>query len=46
MNLISTEEISYRKYLPVLGTRMAYVDAGSGDSIVFLHGNPTLSYLW
>ena len=46
MNLISTEEISYRKYLPVLGTRMAYVDAGSGDPIVFLHGNPTPSYLW
>jgi len=46
MNLISTEEISYRKYLPVLGTRMAYVDAGSGDPIVLLHGNPTPSYLW
>src|SRR6185436_18631377 len=46
MNLISTEEISYRKYLPVLGTRMAYVDAGSGDPIVCLHGNPTPSYLW
>jgi len=46
MNLISTEEISYRKYLPVLDTRMAYVDAGSGDPIVFLHGNPTPSYLW
>lgn len=46
MNLISTEEISYRRYLPVLGTRMAYVDAGSGDPIVFLHGNPTPSYLW
>ena len=25
---------------------MAYVDAGSGDPIVFLHGNPTSSYLW
>jgi haloalkane dehalogenase len=44
--LISTEEISYRKYLPVLGTRMAYVDVGNGDPIVFLHGNPTPSYLW
>jgi haloalkane dehalogenase len=46
MTHISTEEISYRKYLPVLGTRMAYVDVGAGDPIVFLHGNPTPSYLW
>lgn len=43
---ISTEDISYRKYLPVLGTQMAYVDVGAGDPIVFLHGNPTPSYLW
>jgi haloalkane dehalogenase len=25
---------------------MAYVDVGTGDPIVFLHGNPTPSYLW
>ena len=25
---------------------MTYVDVGSGDPIVFLHGNPTSSYLW
>jgi haloalkane dehalogenase len=46
MTPISSEETSYRKYLPVLGTTMAYVDAGTGDPIVFLHGNPTPSYLW
>ena len=46
MSPISTEETSYRKYLAVLGTTMAYVDAGAGDPIVFLHGNPTPSYLW
>jgi len=46
MTPISTEEMSYRKYLPILGTTMAYVDAGAGDPIVFLHGNPTPSYLW
>jgi len=45
-SLISTEDISYRKYLPLLGTQMAYVDVGHGDPIVFLHGNPTPSYLW
>ena len=25
---------------------MHYIDAGSGEPIVFLHGNPTWSYLW
>ena len=43
---ISTEEISYRKHIDVLDTIMAYVDVGEGDPIVFLHGNPTPSYLW
>jgi haloalkane dehalogenase len=43
---ISTEDISYRKYAPVLDTNMAYVDVGNGDPIVFLHGVPTPSYLW
>ena len=28
------------------GRRMAYIDVGSGGSIVFQHGNPTSSYLW
>lgn len=43
---ISTEDISYRKHVSVLDTEMAYVDVGEGDPIVFLHGNPTPSYLW
>jgi haloalkane dehalogenase len=30
----------------VLGREMAYVEAGQGDPIVLLHGNPTSSYLW
>src|SRR5215469_4259984 len=30
----------------VLGLEMAYVEVGKGDPIVFLHGNPTSSYLW
>jgi haloalkane dehalogenase len=46
MTPISTEEIAYRKYLPTRGTTMAYIDAGAGDPIVFLHGNPTPSHLW
>jgi haloalkane dehalogenase len=28
------------------GLSMAYVEEGAGDPVVFLHGNPTSSYLW
>jgi haloalkane dehalogenase len=34
------------KRLPVLDVEMAHVDVGQGDPIVFLHGNPTWSYMW
>lgn len=43
---ISTEAIAFRKRVNVRDTTMAYVDVGEGDPIVFLHGNPTPSYLW
>ncbi len=33
-------------FAPVKGKRMAYVESGAGDAIVFQHGNPTSSYLW
>ncbi len=35
-----------RSRVGVRGQEMAYVDVGTGDPIVFLHGNPTSSYLW
>jgi haloalkane dehalogenase len=35
-----------KRRLPVRGLNMAYYEAGEGDPIVFLHGNPTSSYLW
>jgi haloalkane dehalogenase len=35
-----------RQRVRVLDTEMSYVDVGQGDPIVFLHGNPTSSYLW
>jgi haloalkane dehalogenase len=35
-----------KKQLSVKGKSMAYVSMGSGDPILFLHGNPTSSYLW
>jgi haloalkane dehalogenase len=44
--VISSEERYSKKHLAILGSKMAYVDVGSGDPIVFLHGNPTSSYLW
>lgn len=34
------------KHVPVLDSQMAYVEMGQGAPIVFLHGNPTSSYLW
>lgn len=34
------------KHVTALGKRMAYREAGTGDAIVFLHGNPTSSFLW
>ena len=34
------------QYTEVNGKRMAYIDEGQGDAIVFQHGNPTSSYLW
>jgi haloalkane dehalogenase len=34
------------RFVEVLGSRMRYVDTGSGEPILFLHGNPTWSYLW
>lgn len=35
-----------KQSIDVLGKKMAYVEMGSGAPIVFLHGNPTSSYLW
>ncbi|HEX6108208.1 MAG TPA: haloalkane dehalogenase, partial [Ktedonobacteraceae bacterium] len=35
-----------KKRQRVLGLEMAYVDEGQGDPIVFLHGNPTFTYIW
>lgn len=43
--MISAEEHP-RKFIEVKGKKMAYVEMGEGDPIVFQHGNPTSSYLW
>jgi len=43
---ISAADSHPRKRVAVLDSEISYVDAGEGDPIVFLHGNPTWSYLW
>ena len=35
-----------KNFLKVRGKNLAYIDEGEGDAIVFIHGNPTSSYLW
>lgn len=43
---ISAKPYAEKKFAEVNGKRMAYVDVGEGDAVVFQHGNPTSSYLW
>lgn len=35
-----------KKFITVDGQRLAYLEEGSGEPIVLLHGNPTSSFLW
>jgi pimeloyl-ACP methyl ester carboxylesterase len=36
-----------KKFVAINGQRMAYVELGAGEPVfLFLHGNPTSSYLW
>src|SRR5579863_901903 len=42
----SVEPFAPLKFASVHDKRMAYVEEGQGDTIVFQHGNPTSSYLW
>jgi haloalkane dehalogenase len=41
-----TEQPLTKKTVEVLGSRMAYHERGEGAPVLFLHGNPTSSYLW
>ncbi len=43
---ISAADPYPRRRIDVLDTTMAYVDTDVGLPVVFLHGNPTSSYLW
>lgn len=46
--MVSSEDRYERHRVPVLDSEMSYIDTGSGEGpvVVFLHGNPTSSYLW
>ena len=35
-----------KKYKDIKESKMAFIDEGSGDTFLFLHGNPTSSFLW
>ena len=43
---ISAEDNHPRRRVAVLDTEISFVDVAEGLPIVFLHGNPTSSYLW
>jgi len=43
---ITSTDSHPRRRVAVLDSELSYVDTGRGDPIVFLHGNPTSSYLW
>jgi haloalkane dehalogenase len=43
---VSPQRHNEKRYASVDGRKLAYVEVGDGDPIVFLHGNPTSSYLW
>jgi haloalkane dehalogenase len=42
----SAKPYRQKTFATVKSKKMAYIDYGSGDAIVFQHGNPTSSYLW
>ena len=43
---LSPKPYAAKQFADIDGSRMAYIDAGTGEAIVFQHGNPTSSYLW
>ncbi len=43
---ISAEFPFESRFVEVKGSKMHYIDEGEGDPILFIHGNPTSSYLW
>lgn len=44
--MIGSKPYAVLKYREVNCSRMAYIDEGDGDAIIFQHGQPTSSYVW
>lgn len=46
-NISLTDEFPFdSKFITIYGHKLHYIDVSNGDPILFLHGNPTSSYLW
>lgn len=43
---VSEDLILPQKSVMVHGSEMTYLESGKGQTIVYIHGNPTFSYLW
>src|SRR5215475_3081867 len=43
---ISTEFPFRSNFVKGHGSKIHYIDEGKGEPILFLHGNPTSSYIW
>jgi len=46
LDVVSPEFPFESKFVDVLDSTMAYIEAGEGDPILFIHGQPTYSYVW
>jgi len=48
LHLVKKENLTLmnKKFTTVQSKKIAYVDEGDGQPILFIHGNPTSSYLW
>ena len=44
--IISSEFTFESKYMEIRGEKIHYVDVGEGKPVLFIHGNPTSSYIW
>jgi len=44
--VISETHQLHKKSVEVLGSHMAYLETGTGEPVIFVHGNPSSSYLW
>jgi haloalkane dehalogenase len=43
---MTTADPTPKNHVTIDGSSIAYIQTGDGDPIVFLHGNPTSSYMW